>query len=85
MCPNNYSKYRINLDSYLLKKNKYTGLTLIFKIFFTVGGGKILFILNPKSGPGKAKEIFREQVLPVLIEAEVEYDLHVTKAQNDAR
>ncbi|XP_065211930.1 sphingosine kinase 1-like isoform X2 [Planococcus citri] len=47
--------------------------------------GKILLIVNPKSGPGKAREIFQEQVLPVLIEAEVEYDLHVTKAQNDAR
>ena len=47
--------------------------------------GKVLLILNPKSGPGKAKEIFQEQILPVLIEAEVDYDLHVTKAQNDAR
>ncbi|XKL63879.1 hypothetical protein PGB90_006243 [Kerria lacca] len=51
----------------------------------TEKGDKILIVLNPKSGSGKTKEIFKEQVLPLLAEADLEYDLHITKARNDAR
>lgn len=46
---------------------------------------KILVILNPKSGSGKARELFQQRVAPMLTEAEITYDLHVTKYANFAR
>ncbi|XP_073840767.1 sphingosine kinase 2 isoform X2 [Musca autumnalis] len=45
---------------------------------------RLLILLNPKSGSGKAKELFHRQVVPVLNEAEVPYDLYVTKHSNYA-
>lgn len=49
------------------------------------GQSKILVILNPKSGAGKARELFHQEVVPVFVEAEVSYDLHVTKYANYAK
>lgn len=46
---------------------------------------KVLVLLNPKSGPGKARETFQRKVVPILQEAELPYDLHVTKYANYAR
>lgn len=46
---------------------------------------KLLVLLNPKSGPGKARELFQTKVAPILQEAEVPYDLHVTKYANYAK
>lgn len=46
---------------------------------------KVLILLNPKSGSGKARETFQKYVAPVFTEAEVPYDLHVTKHANYAR
>lgn len=46
---------------------------------------KLLILLNPKSGPGKARELFQTKVAPLLQEAEVPYDLHVTKYAQYAR
>lgn len=46
---------------------------------------KILVLLNPKSGPGKARETFQQRVAPIFIEAEIPYELFVTKAANFAR
>ncbi|KAG8274128.1 Sphingosine kinase 1 [Homalodisca vitripennis] len=46
---------------------------------------KVLIILNPKSGPGKARDVFQTRVVPVLTEADVNYDLHVTRHADDAR
>ncbi|VVD03510.1 unnamed protein product [Leptidea sinapis] len=46
---------------------------------------KLLVLLNPKSGPGKAREIFQTKVAPILQEAEIPYDLQVTKYANYAR
>lgn len=46
---------------------------------------KILVILNPKSGAGKAREFFHQEVVPVFVEAEVSYDLYVTKYANYAK
>lgn len=46
---------------------------------------KILVLLNPKSGSGKGRETFQKHVVPVLAEAEVPYDLQVTKYANYAR
>ncbi|XP_022830004.1 sphingosine kinase 1 [Spodoptera litura] len=46
---------------------------------------KILVLLNPKSGPGKARELFQSKVVPILQEAEVPFDLHVTKYAQYAR
>nr|XP_034831270.1 sphingosine kinase 1 [Maniola hyperantus] len=46
---------------------------------------KLLILLNPKSGPGKARELFQTKVAPILQEAEASYDLHVTKYAKYAR
>lgn len=44
-----------------------------------------MIVLNPKSGPGKSREIFENEVKPVLMEADIPYDLYITRARNDAR
>lgn len=49
------------------------------------GQNKMLVILNPKSGAGKAREMFHQEVVPVFVEAELSYDLHVTKYANYAK
>lgn len=41
--------------------------------------------MNPKSGVGKSREIFQNKVLPILNMADVDYHLHTTRYQNDAR
>ncbi|XP_018573548.1 sphingosine kinase 2 isoform X3 [Anoplophora glabripennis] len=46
---------------------------------------RLLVLCNPKSGPGKGKQIFQHKVAPILQEAEIPYDLHVTKHANFAR
>lgn len=46
---------------------------------------KTLVILNPKSGSGKARESFQQRVAPMMSEAEVSFDLYVTKYPNFAR
>ncbi|KPI97225.1 PREDICTED: sphingosine kinase 1-like [Papilio xuthus] len=46
---------------------------------------KLLILLNPKSGPGKARELFQTKSAPLLQEAEVPYDLHITKYAQYAR
>lgn len=46
---------------------------------------RLLILLNPKSGAGKARAIFQEKVVPILQEAEIPYDLHTTKHANYAR
>ncbi|CAG4946790.1 unnamed protein product [Parnassius apollo] len=46
---------------------------------------KLLILLNPKSGPGKARELFQTKVAPLLQEAEIPYDLHITKYAQYAR
>lgn len=46
---------------------------------------KVLVILNPKSGSGKGRETFQQRVAPIFVEAEIPYDLHVTKYANYAR
>uniref|UniRef100_A0A336LKV8 CSON011479 protein n=1 Tax=Culicoides sonorensis TaxID=179676 RepID=A0A336LKV8_CULSO len=44
-----------------------------------------LILLNPKSGNGKAREIFNKIIAPVLNDANIQYDLHITKGPNYAR
>ena len=39
---------------------------------------KWLFLVNPKSGPGKALSIFQQRVVPMLAEAGIEFKLIVT-------
>lgn len=46
---------------------------------------KVLILLNPKSGSGKGRETFQKYVAPVFTEAEVPYELQVTKHANYAR
>ncbi|EFA00810.1 sphingosine kinase 2 [Tribolium castaneum] len=46
---------------------------------------RLLVLCNPKSGPGKGRIIFQQKVVPILQEAEIPYDLHITKYANFAR
>lgn len=46
---------------------------------------KVLILLNPKSGSGKARETFQQRVAPIFVEAEIPFDLQVTKHANYAR
>lgn len=46
---------------------------------------KLLIFLNPKSGSGKARALFQQRVVPILHEAEMQYDLYITKHANYAR
>lgn len=46
---------------------------------------KVLVLLNPKSGSGKSRESFQKYVAPVFVEAEVPYELQVTRYANYAR
>lgn len=46
---------------------------------------RVLVILNPKSGSGKARETFQQRVAPIFVEAEIAFDLQVTKCANYAR
>ncbi|XP_066992141.2 sphingosine kinase 1 [Anabrus simplex] len=46
---------------------------------------RLLVLLNPKSGPGKARQMFQQRVVPLLAEAEIAFDLFVTKHANYAR
>ncbi|KAG8190082.1 hypothetical protein JTE90_023054 [Oedothorax gibbosus] len=46
---------------------------------------KFLILINPKSGPGKAYNVFKERVLPLLVESDTHYELLVTDRANCAR
>ncbi|XP_014257462.1 sphingosine kinase 2 [Cimex lectularius] len=46
---------------------------------------KILVIINPKSGIGRGRELFQNKVVPLLTEADLNYDIHVTTCRDDAR
>lgn len=46
---------------------------------------RLLVLCNPKSGSGKAKSVFQSKVAPILQEAEILYDLHMTRHANYAR
>ncbi|XP_050535384.1 sphingosine kinase 1-like isoform X2 [Daktulosphaira vitifoliae] len=46
---------------------------------------RLLVIVNPKSGVGKGREIFQRRVAPVLVMADIDFELHITCMQNDAR
>jgi sphingosine kinase len=46
---------------------------------------RLLVLCNPKSGPGKGRIIFQQKVVPILQEAEIPFDLHITKYANFAR
>lgn len=49
-----------------------------------VNHGKLKVLVNPHSGPGKALQIFQKQVVPMLDEAELKYDLVTTGAFDSA-
>lgn len=46
---------------------------------------KVLVLLNPKSGSGKARQTFQKCVVPVFVEADIPYEVQVTKHANYAR
>ncbi|XP_035232702.1 sphingosine kinase 2-like [Stegodyphus dumicola] len=43
---------------------------------------KFLILVNPRSGPGKACQIFKERVVPLLTESDISYELLVTGKKN---
>lgn len=45
---------------------------------------KLLLLINPNSGPGRALQIYRKQVSPILAEAEVSHEVIVTERANHA-
>ncbi|XP_072153331.1 sphingosine kinase 1 isoform X4 [Bemisia tabaci] len=45
---------------------------------------KLLIILNPRSGMCKARDIYQQKFVPLLMEADIPFDLHVTRFHNDA-
>lgn len=46
---------------------------------------KLLVILNPKSGSGRGRESFQRRVHPILSEAEMPYDVFITRHSDYAR
>lgn len=46
---------------------------------------RLLILCNPKSGAGRGKQIFQQKVVPILQEAEMPFDLVMTKHSNFAR
>ncbi|XP_046352905.2 sphingosine kinase 2-like [Haliotis rufescens] len=47
--------------------------------------GRLLVLINPHSGPGKALQIFNNEVKPMLEEAEIPYKMQVTEYAGHAR
>ncbi|XP_067672040.1 sphingosine kinase 1-like [Haliotis asinina] len=47
--------------------------------------GRLLILINPHSGPGKALQIFSNEVKPMLEEAEIPYKMQVTEYAGHAR
>lgn len=62
-----------------------TGVNTMAMVYAPRDTRKVLVIVNPKSGSGKARELFQQRVAPMLTEAELSYDLYVTKYANFAR
>lgn len=56
-----------------------------FSVSKTYDSRGFLILLNPKAGQRRAKEIFHRVVAPILTEADVPYDLYITKCANFAR
>lgn len=85
----NAIKYLINRESHSLDQlNKMTSLSSSsspLQLYVPKEMRKVLVLLNPKSGSGKARETFQKFVVPVFIEAEIPYELQVTKHANYAR
>ncbi|KAL7301210.1 hypothetical protein TKK_0006177 [Trichogramma kaykai] len=46
---------------------------------------KLLVMLNPKSGPGRSRESFQRRVHPILSEADLTYDVFITRHSDYAR
>lgn len=67
-----YIALKAHRDNYL---NQYLPGTVSGRVAMK----RLLILLNPKSGSGKARDMFHHQVVPVLNEAEIPYDLYVTK------
>lgn len=83
-----FDKYEQNAD----EANKWRSTILmlmnqsreaVFKRHFNNKG--YLIFLNPKSGKGKARDIFHKIVAPVLADADIQFDLYITKSANFAR
>ncbi|XP_037810423.1 sphingosine kinase 2 [Lucilia sericata] len=78
-----YKTLKNHRNNHLLLSNP-RGKELCGKTAKSIETKRLLILLNPKSGSGKARQLFNHQVIPILNEAEVPYDLHVTKHSNYA-
>ena len=56
----------------------------IFNNNISVKSKPLLFIVNPKSGRGRALKIFEQTVKPLLKESETDFETHITKHANHA-
>lgn len=45
----------------------------------------VLVLLNPKAGQKKSRDIFQQQISPILAEAELTYDVYITQRHNFGR
>uniref|UniRef100_A0A8C9J4R8 Sphingosine kinase 1 n=1 Tax=Piliocolobus tephrosceles TaxID=591936 RepID=A0A8C9J4R8_9PRIM len=65
----------------------------LFGFVFSAGGPRgvlprpcrVLVLLNPRGGKGKALQLFRSHVQPLLAEAEISFTLMLTERRNHAR
>ena len=45
----------------------------------------VLFLVNPKSGSGRANTLFKKKILPIMQEADIEYEMVVTTHKNHGK
>lgn len=78
-------KWRAAIKQLLCDEMRLTEATTSYFGYAFKDTRKVLVLLNPKSGSGKARETFQQRVAPIFVEAEIPFDLQVTKYANYAR
>lgn len=78
-------KWRTTIKRLMMYVGGDSGDVMQLKSAISAEQKKLLVILNPKSGSGKARELYQQQVAPIYGEAEIPIELHVTKRANFAR
>lgn len=70
----------------LIEKNYYKHMTTVRTYLQLLSNQRsLLILLNPKSGSGKGKQIFQKQVVPILKESGIKYEVVITTHTNCAR
>lgn len=83
-----FDKYEENEEE--ANKWKHFLITLLYEDRVSLYKGQVfvkgyLIFLNPKSGKGNARDVFHKTVAPTLSEADMPFDLFITKSANFAR